>query len=119
MSALRRGWLPGVVVGVTAGVAALEAGPLGWMLAAAFAVPALVVGPRIASIGGLLTGGGAAWVIVLGRVALMCRVPGGEMGCQAPGIEPWLVASGAQLAVGVALPAMAIVLDRRSRHDRG
>ena len=50
--------------------------PLGWLIAAAFAVPALIVGPRVASIGGLLTGSGAIWLVLLGRVGLDVSRPG-------------------------------------------
>ena len=110
---VRRGWLPGLVVGLAAGLLALELGPLGWLVAAAFAVIALIVGPRVASIGGLLTGSGGIWLVLLGRVALMCRVPAGEIGCQAPGIEPWLVAAAVQLAVGLALTVIAVPRPRR------
>ena len=110
---IRRGWLPGFVVGVVAGFLSLELPPLGWLIAAAFAVPALIVGPRVASIGGLLTGSGAIWLVLLGRVGLMCRAPDGEIGCQAPGIEPWLAAGGVQLAVGLALTVIAVLRTRR------
>lgn len=110
---VRRGFVPGFVVGLTAGFASLEIPPLGWGLAIAFAVPALIAGPRLTSMSGLLTGYGAIWLVLLGRVALQCRARDGEIGCQAPGIEAWLMAGAALLAVGVALTVVAVGRRRR------
>lgn len=115
MRPLRRGWLPGVVVGLAVGVAALEVGALAWILAAAFAVPAVIVGPRRAAIGGLFTGSGAIWLVLLGRVAISCRAADGEIGCQAPWIEGWLAAAGVQLGLGLALTLLALLGDHRGR----
>ena len=103
------------MVGGAAGVASLELGFFGWAIAAAFAVPALIVGPRLASISGLLSGSGVIWLALLGRVALTCRVIDNDNGCRAPGIEFWLAAGAAQLVIGVALGVASLVLnDRRS-----
>ena len=111
----RRGWLAGLVVGGAAGFASLELGFFGWAIAAAFAVPALIVGPRLASISGLLSGSGVIWLALLGRVALTCRVIDNDNGCRAPGIEFWLAAGAAQLVIGVALGVASLILnDRRS-----
>jgi hypothetical protein len=103
-----RGWLAGLVVGAAAGFLTLEFPSLGWFLAIAFAGPAAVVGPRLAAIGGLLTGLGGTWTVFIGRTALTCRSTGEELGCQAPGIEPWLAFGGGMLAVGLALSAIAL-----------
>src|SRR3954447_15275404 len=103
----RRSWLAGLVVGAGAGFLTLEFPSLGWLLAIAFAVPAAVVGPRLAAIGGLLTGLGGIWTLFIGRTALTCRSTGDELGCQAPGIEPWLAFGGGMLAVGLVLSAIA------------
>jgi hypothetical protein len=112
---LRSGWIAGLVVGVTAGFATLEIPPLGWLLVVVFAIPALIVGPRFAAIGGLLTGLGGVWLALLGRVALTCQATGEELGCHAPGIEPWLSVGGAMLAIGLFLSIVASVLRRRPR----
>ena len=106
LSRTRRGWLAGFVVGVTAGFLTLEFPTLGWLLVVAFAVPAAVVGPRVAALGGLFTGMGAIWIALLGRIALTCRATGGDLGCHAPGIEPWIAFGGAMLAVGIALTVL-------------
>jgi hypothetical protein len=110
-----RGWLAGLVVGVTAGFATLELPTLGWLLAVAFAISAALVGPRVAAIGGLLTGLGAIWFVLLGRVALTCQATGDELGCHAPGIEPWLAVGAAMLAVGLALTLVAGIRAGRLR----
>jgi hypothetical protein len=111
----RAGWLPGFVVGVTAGFATLEFPTLGWLLVVLFAIPATIVGPRAAAIGGLLTGLGAVWLVLLGRVAVTCQATGEEIGCYAPGIEQWLAVGAAMLAIGVALTITAGVRAGRRR----
>jgi hypothetical protein len=90
----RPGWLAGFVVGVAAGVATLEFPTLGWLLAVAFAVPAVIVGPRAAAIGGLLSGLGGVWLVLLGR-------------SHSPGIEPWLAVGAAMFGAGLLLSALA------------
>jgi hypothetical protein len=105
---IRRGWLAGFVVGVAAGCLTLEFPSLGWLLAIAFALPAAIVGPRAAAIGGLLAGLGAIWTVLIGHVALTCRA-----GCEDPGIERWLIAGGGLLAAGLALSAIAAWRRRR------
>jgi len=109
----RSGWIAGLTIGAAGGFASLEVPPVGWLIVILFAIPAAIVGPRAAAIGGLLTGAGALWLVLLGRVALTCRAAGDEIGCQAPGIEPWLAAGGAMLVGGVALTALAIRQPRR------
>lgn len=113
MTQARRGWLSGLAVGAAGGFAALEIPSVGWFVVVAFAVPALIVGPRLASIGGLLVGIGGAWIALLGRVALTCQATGDELGCHAPDLQPWLTAGGAMFAVGLLLTALATIRSRR------
>ena len=108
----RAGWLPGFVVGIAAGFATLEFPTVGWLVVVVFAILALILGPRVAAIGGLFTGLGAVWLVLLGRVALECRAPDGEIGCHAPGIEQWLAVGAGMLAIGVALTIVAVVRAR-------
>jgi hypothetical protein len=110
----RSGWFPGFVVGVAGGFATLEIPTLGWLVVVVFAVLALIVGPRVAAIGGLFTGLGAVWLALLGRVAVECRAPDGEIGCHAPGIEPWLAVGAGMLAIGVVLTIATVVRGRRT-----
>ncbi len=110
----RTSWFAGLVVGLTGGFLALEFPALGWLILVLFAVPAAIVGARAAAIGGLLTGFGAIWLALLGRVAITCRADGG-FGCQAPGIEPWLAVGAGVLAIGLALTTIAFVRARRRR----
>jgi hypothetical protein len=111
----RSGWIAGLVVGVTAGFATLEIPTLGWLLVVLFAIPTAIVGPRAAAIGGLLTGLGAVWLVLLGRVAITCQATDDELGCQAPGIESWLAVGAAMLAIGLALSVGEVVRARRRR----
>jgi len=111
----RSGWFPGFVVGVAAGIAALEFPTVGWLVVIVFVILAAVIGPRTAAIGGLLTGLGAILLVLLGRVAIACQATGDELGCHAPGMEPWLIGGGAMLATGVAATVLAVVRARRNR----
>jgi hypothetical protein len=111
----RQGWIAGLVVGVTGGFLALEFPTLGWLILALFAIPAAFVESRAAAIGGLLSGLGACWLVILGRVAITCRATGDEPGCHAPGIEPWLAISAGVLAIGIALTTFAAARVRRRR----
>jgi hypothetical protein len=106
VASARGAWIPGLAVGCAAGFATLEIPSLGWLLVVAFAVPALASRDRWSAIAGLLTGLGAIWLILVGRVALTCRAVDGELGCQAPGIERWLWAGGGILAAGLLLTAL-------------
>jgi hypothetical protein len=109
----RKAWIAGLVVGVAGGFLALEFPTLGWLILALFAIPAAVVESRATAIGGLLSGLGVCWLVILGRVAITCRSTGDEPGCQAPGIEPWLAVSAGIMAIGVALTIFAMARARR------
>ena len=111
----RKGWIAGLVVGAAGGFLALEFPTLGWLTLVLFAVLAASVGPRAAAIGGLLSGLGACWLVILGRVAITCLGSGEEPGCQAPGIEPWLAVSAGALTIGIALTIFASARVRRGR----
>jgi len=69
----RGSWIAGLVVGAAGGFLALEFPTLGWLILVLFAAPAAIVGPRALAISGLLTGFGAIWLALLGRVAITCR----------------------------------------------
>lgn len=111
----RSSWIAGLAVGAAAGFLALELPTIGYLILVLFAIPAAVVGPRAAAIGGLLIGFGGVWLLLLGRVAVSCRAIDGEIGCQSPGIEQWLAVGAAVMAVGVALTIAAVVRGRRLR----
>ena len=111
----RSAWLGGLVVGVAAGFGTLEFPTLGWLLVIAFAVGADVSRRPLPAAAGLLTGLGMSWVVLLGRVALTCRATDGEVGCHAPGIEPWLAVGLGMLATGVMLTVLEVARQRRSR----
>jgi hypothetical protein len=111
----RESWIAGLGVGVAGGFLALEFPTLGWLILVLFAIPAAIIGPRTAAIGGLLSGLGACWLVILGRVAVTCRATGEEPGCQAPGIEPWLAVSAGALTIGIAMTIFAVARVRRGR----
>ena len=110
-SALGRTWLAGLTVGAAGGFAALEIPPVGYMVLVAFTVPALLGRTRLAALGGLLVVFGAAWTLLLGRVAVTCRAPD----CLSPGIESWVTVG---VCVGVAGLALTVIsaLRRRGPH---
>jgi hypothetical protein len=112
---MRAGWIPGFVVGVAGGFATLELPTLGWLIVIVFAILAALKGPRVAAIGGLFTGLGCIWLVLLGRVALTCQATGDEIGCHAPGIEAWLAVGAAMLVFGLALTLGARLRTRRLR----
>ncbi len=113
----RAAWIAGFVVGVGAGVLSLVIPTVGWVIAGAFAVPAIISRARVAAIGGLLAGFGSAWLGLLARATLDCQAfdaaPGQE--CVSPDLAPWLIAGSVMLAVGIGLSAVAVVRARRTR----
>jgi hypothetical protein len=111
----RRGWIAGLGVGVAGGFLALEFPTLGLADPGPVCHPCCRRGPRAAAIGGLLTGLGACWLVLLGRVAITCQATGDELGCHAPGIEPWLAVGAGVLTIGLALTIVAFARARR-RH---
>jgi hypothetical protein len=113
----RRGWLGGLAVGAAGGFASLEIPTLGWLVIAAFVVPAVIGGRRLASIGGLLVGIGGVWIALLGRIALTCQATGDELGCHAPDLEPWLTAGAAMFGIGLFLTILATIRSRNSVAD--
>lgn len=119
MRRVGRGWLSGLAVGAAGGFAALEFPPVGWFVIVGFTLPAVVVGPRIASVGGLLVGIGGVWIALLGRMALTCQATGEDLGCHAPNLDPWLDAGAVMLAVGALLTIAAAVGARRAAAEPG
>ncbi len=113
---IRRGWLAGLVVGMAGGLAALEIPPIGYLVLVGFGIGALVSGPRLAAIGGLLTGLGGIWLAIVGRLVIQCpaELPN-ELGCHAPGMAPWLIDGGAMVAIGLLLTATGWWRSRRAR----
>jgi hypothetical protein len=116
MRSASRAWLAGLVVGVSGGVLTLVVPSIGWLIIVAFALPALVVGPRVAALGGLLGGVGSTWIVLLVRSSLECRafdeVPG--QGCVDPDLAPWLSFGLGMLAIGVGLTLLALADARRA-----
>jgi hypothetical protein len=116
-TAERPAWLAGLVVGAFAGFLALEGPAIGYALFAAFAVGAIVRGPRTASLAGLLIGTGAVELAILTLANASCasfdKVPGQD--CSSPDLGPWLVAGGGLLAGGVLLSVALLIRAGRAR----
>jgi hypothetical protein len=113
----RSAWLAGLTVGALGGVLALELPVLGYAILVVFAGLAVVVGPRLAALGGLLGGAGGVVLLLLGRAAAACAEfnDGARQQCIAPDVTPLVVAGGASLAVGILL---SIAAASRSRPPR-
>lgn len=106
----RRGsaWLSGLVVGAGAGVLALTLPTVGWLIAIAFAIGGLVSRARVAALGGLGFGLGAAWLAVLGQSIVACRsFTGPGRACTEPDLTPWLLAGAAMLIAGTVATLVA------------
>jgi hypothetical protein len=104
---LRR-WFTGLVIGLVFGLATLIGGTLMGMLGLVAAGLLSVRPGRTLAIGGVLTGLGTCWLVIIGSADARCGP-----GCSGPDITPWMAASAAMLAVGVSLTAFARSRDRR------
>ena len=111
-----RVWIACLLVGVSGGVLTLVFPTLGLVLVAAGALPAVVSATRFAALGGLFTGLGATWLVLIARANARCEAfnsfPGQE--CVGPDLGPWLTIGGAMLAAGVLLSVVALVRGRRA-----
>ncbi|MBA2720550.1 MAG: hypothetical protein H0U52_15110 [Chloroflexi bacterium] len=111
-----RVWIACLLAGASGGVLTLVLPPLGLLLVAAGALPAVVSDTRYAALGGLLTGLGATWLVLIGAANARCEsfnsLPGQE--CVGPDLGPWLTIGGAMLAAGVLLSVGVLVRGRRS-----
>ena len=116
----RSAWLAGLVVGAAAGFLAVEVPVAGGLFFVAFAVPALLVRPRLAALGGLLNGAGSALVLVLKLAVASCdtfdRQPG--QGCTSPDLGEWFAAGVGMTAIGIVLTVLAVARSRRGARPR-
>lgn len=101
-SCSRRRWALGLITGVVAGAGAAIAGGLGGLLALCAMVLVAARPPRDAPAGGLATGLGSTWLLVLIRGDLACDVD-----CVAPDTLPWYAIAAAFLALGILVTARA------------
>ena len=72
---------------------------------------ALIVwkGPRLLATAGLVTGLGAVWTLLFGRVLVTCTPADG---CDARGIGGWVAVAAVILAVGITGSIVAVRRDR-------
>ena len=110
-----RTWIACLLVGAGGGALTLVFPPLGLLLEAAGALPAVASATRYAALGGLLTGLGATWLVLIARANARCErfnsFPG--QGCVAPDLGPWLIIGGAMLGAGLVLSLDVLVRSRR------
>jgi hypothetical protein len=105
----RSGWLPGLVLGAVDAFALLETGVIGLGITVLTVALLAWKGPRFIATAGLVTGLGAVWTLLFGRVLLSCTP---AESCDARGIGAWVMVAAAILAVGV---GGSIVAVRRAR----
>jgi hypothetical protein len=102
-------WAAGVILG---GIVGLPVASFGTpALASAMAVVALayLAVRSLMLLSGALIGVGGIWLAMLIRAQLACDAFDARpnQGCEAHGVDPWLVLSGAVLAIGLLLGAVA------------
>lgn len=119
MTAPRTAWLAFALFGVVDTVVLLEfpsAGFVGLVLALGGIA---LRSPRGAAVAGLITGVGGTWTGLMLRVKVSCAaynaIPG--QGCEAPGIDGWILVGIGILAAGAAI-SVAVVLRGRRRAAR-
>ena len=116
MTRPRAAWLAFMLLGILDTVLLLEF-PIAGVLLLVLAVAGVAARPpRAASIAGLITGIGGTWTGLMVRVKMSCdafdATPG--QGCEAPGIEAWILVGLLILGVGlVTTAAVAIQGTRR------
>ncbi len=118
MTRPRTAWLAFAVLGVLDTVLLLEFPSAGLLLLGLAILGLLWRPPRGAAVSGLVTGIGGTWTGLMVRVKLSCEafaaVPG--QGCEAPGIDGWIVTGAVILAIGL-LVAIGVVLRTRTRSE--
>ena len=116
MTGPRTAWLAFALLGVLNAVLLLEL-PIAGVGLLVLALGGIAFrSPRGAAATGLITGVGGTWTAVMIRVKVSCEafnaVPG--QGCEAPGIEGWIVVGIGILAAGAAL-SVAVLQRARGR----
>ena len=99
----RRAWAIGFVAGAAVGIPSLGLAVIGVVLVGALIGGAALARPRLASVGGVLVGIGAAGTLVLGRATAACA----EDACEGPDLTPVLVVAAAMLVAGLGLSIAA------------
>ena len=117
---VRRGWLPGLAVGVPTGALLLEWPSLGLLIGLGFALGAVVSARRWTAIGAELISIGLTWLGLLKLADDRCRafdaVPG--QGCVGPDLTGWVVLAVTGIVVGGLLLTVEEVGSRRGRRER-
>jgi hypothetical protein len=98
-----RAWAIGCVAGAAVGIPSLGLAVIGVVLVSALIGGAALARPRLASLGGVLVGIGAAWTLVLGRATAACA----EDACEGPDLTPVLVLAAAFFVAGLGLSIAA------------
>ena len=108
-------WLSGLVLGVACGFLLIELGVVGLAFLALAVLLIVWKGPRMLAFGGLLTGFGCLWTVLLARVALTCGVDAffPDANCATEDLTSWISGSAAIFVVGLGMSAVALRMLRR------
>lgn len=113
-------WLLGIVLGLIAGGAVLEAGVLALLLLVPAFVWAAREKGRPLGAGGLVIGLGAGIAGLLALASARCAAfnvsgPNDQSGCVAPDVTPYLVIAVVLVGAGAAVSLVGLVQHRRCR----
>src|SRR3954468_13517327 len=110
-----RAWLAFALFGAVDALVLLEFPTAGVLLGVLGLAAIAARPPRGAALAGLMTGVGASWTGVIGRVWLTCTGFGPRAGTtgEAPGIEGWVWLGAGMFAIGVIASVAVVVRMRR------
>ena len=107
----RTRWLAGLVVGAASGFVVLLAGPVGLLVALAFALSCVRAREALSPLAGLLTGVGSITLALIAVANARCTTVATTMSyssCTAPDLSTWVAIAGVSVLAGVALSMAAI-----------
>ena len=111
-----KAFLVGLLAGAVAATSVVILGTLSLFVGVPLLIIGVLIPPRFFGAAGTLTGFGAAWLVLFGRVAITCRFPDCQGPASSPAIDslaPFLVAGAVCVFGGLVL--LGIGLARRPR----
>lgn len=111
-------WLAGLVVGVGAGALSLSIPVIGWDIAIAYAIGAVLSRSTASAMGGFLVGGGGSWTALFLAADARCVAETGiGQSCSQPDATPWLAVGFGMLLTGLFLSLWAASTRGPTRAD--